>query len=186
MEGAYPSGHSGPRADPITVGMEQPPARIFSEIRRRLLPEYLATIDAALKAAAEAAQHEQARIAMNRRLEQVLPSLGHSAMPHRGSAGRSKSYWSGGEEGIETQPALAAGEVKLSHDATSMDLQITGVPAELGLRILGLLNPSTAPELEGVPVPQEAAPPQPVTPVPRTVLVQGQVFAYPAAPAARP
>jgi hypothetical protein len=181
VEGAYPSRHSRPRAEPITVGMNQPPSRIFREIRLRLLPDYLATIGAALDAAAEAERDEQARIAMNHRLKQVLPNLGDDRLGRQEPPGRARSHWSGGKDSLAARPAIASGEVKLNHDATSMDLQISGVPAELALRILALLNPCTATE-EGTAVPQESLLPPVTSPALRTILVQGAVVPCPGEP----
>ncbi|MCX4826742.1 hypothetical protein OG883_44680 [Streptomyces sp. NBC_01142] len=171
VEGIYPLSHSGPRAESITVGMSQSPARIFSEIRRRVLPDYLKTISAALEAAADSERARQARMAMKRRLEQVLPDLGHRAASHQEPPSLPRSHRPDAEAGLPDRPAVVSCGVKLRHDATSMDITLSDVPAELAFRLLALLDPRTA--LEGVIVPHEGAPPA-IDHAPHTI--QGEVI----------
>lgn len=148
IDGVYPGCWGGARVAPITVGMDRPALRIADEIVRRLLPDYLETLVEALKETRVAEEHRRARVVMNRRLEGVLPGLSAAGSPRHPEPARSRSYWYGGQYSQGPTPVLASGNVTLRADATHMDLKLTDVPAELGLKILEMLRPS--PVLEGV------------------------------------
>jgi hypothetical protein len=192
--GNYPRGHGGWQAEKIRVWMDRDPADMARDIIRRLLPDYLATIDHALEQAREEEVRRRARIMMNRVLEQTLPDV-HAigGTPARESRDRSRSFWSGGRLAHETrrpalgsgataenlepqgpEPALVSGHATLSGDATTMDLELKDVPAELALRVLALINPT--PALEGKLVPRAVTPETPALPAAPRV-VPGEVLA---------
>ncbi|MEV7887502.1 hypothetical protein ACWD3I_25960 [Streptomyces sp. NPDC002817] len=148
IDGVYPSCWGGARVAPITVGMDRPALRIADEIVRRLLPDYLETLVKALKETRVAEEHRRARAVMNRRLEGVLPGLSGAGSPRHPEPARSRSYWYGGQYSQGPTPVLASGTVTLRADAAHMDLKLTDVPTELGLKILEMLRPS--PVIEGV------------------------------------
>ncbi|MFF4205719.1 hypothetical protein ACFYZ8_34285 [Streptomyces sp. NPDC001668] len=192
----YPRGYSGRRAEEIRVWMDRDRTDMARDIIRRLLPDYLATIDRALKEARKADLKRRARILMNGLLEKTLPGVtGTGGTPACESRDRRRSYWSGGrfsrtrrpalasgrsprdgghhqDQEPKVKPALVSGHATLSDDATTMDLELKEVPAELALKILAMVNP--APALEGTIVPREVAPAVPALLAAQRV-VQGQV-----------
>ncbi|MEU5425917.1 hypothetical protein AB0H73_09950 [Streptomyces olivoreticuli] len=162
--GSYPSVYGGRRAQNITVSMDREPAAMARDVAHRLLPDYLATIGAAQEAARTDERNRQARIALNRRLEQVLPGLTPAGgIPAHEDPDRSRSYWSGQRYAQGLSPALASGHATVSTDASTVDLHLTGMPADLALRILTLINPQ--PVLEGTLLPRPIAPPAQALPV---------------------
>nr|WP_181412053.1 hypothetical protein [Streptomyces sp. F12] len=190
----YPLGYSGRRAEEIRVWMDRDRTDMARDIIRRLLPDYLATIDHALEEAREEDLKRRARILMNGLLEQALPGVTSAGgTPAHESRDRRRSYWAGGRSGQyrrtplasgrsprrgdhhqepDVKPALVSGHATLSSDATTMDLELKDVPAELALKILSMINPTAA--LEGTIMPREVAPAVPELPASQQV-VRGQV-----------
>ncbi|WP_329020749.1 hypothetical protein [Streptomyces sp. NBC_01601] len=176
VEGIFPSEYYGDRPQPITVGLHRPPAPMAKDIIRRVLREYLAKIGVALEAAREAERDRRGRDAMNRRLARVLPNISIGATPLHEAPARKTSHWSGGLDSLSPCPAIAPGEVSLSHDGRAMTIKLSDVPAELGLKILSLLDPRDA--LEGTIAPRAVGREQPeLAPVRR--IVPGEVVAAP-------
>ncbi|WP_372412637.1 hypothetical protein [Streptomyces luteireticuli] len=160
VKGTYPHGSSVHRADHITVSLDREPRAMARDIVRRFLPGYLATIDQAIAAAQEAERHRQARAAVNRRIEQILPRVcGIGGVKPHQDPGRTQSYWS--RPGVATGQAsvLASGSTTLATSACSMDLKLTDVPTEVALQILELISNGAV--LEGTVLPQAIAPAQP-------------------------
>ena len=169
VEGAYPHGYDGPTPQSITVSMDREPVPMARDIVRRLLPNYLATIDHALEQARVAQRERQARIVMNRRLEQTLPALAlHQDASAHQAPDRKSSYWYGGRFCLSPSAARASGTVRLNDDASHMDVNLTDVPADVALQILALLDSRTV--LEGTLVPRALAPAQRELPVPAKVI----------------
>ncbi|MFB8401177.1 hypothetical protein [Streptomyces sp. NPDC055912] len=156
VEGVFPHGYAGLRPEGITVGLHRPPALMAKDIVRRFLPGYLAKIGEALAAAADAEREEQARIAMNRRIARVLPNISHGPVSPHEASGRRTTYWSGGLDSLAPLPAIASGQVTLNHNAQTMDVKLSNVPAGLALQILALLDPHRV--LEGTIAPREVGP----------------------------
>ncbi|MFH0246179.1 hypothetical protein ACGRHY_28025 [Streptomyces sp. HK10] len=146
IDGVYPSCWGGPRAASITVGMNRPVPRIADEIVRRLLPDYLTTVQEALAQLRVDEEHRRARAAMNRRMEAILPGLGSAGGPRHPEPDRTRSYWHGGRYGLRPRSAVASGSVALNADASHMDMKLSGVPADLALTILALLASTPVPE----------------------------------------
>ncbi|MDX3694752.1 hypothetical protein PV726_31355 [Streptomyces europaeiscabiei] len=179
VSGDYPREYCGWRAPSVRVSMDRDPAAMAQDIVKRFVPGYRATFSDALAAATKAERERQARIELNRRLETVLPGLtAMGGTPSHQSRDRQRSYWIGGRYAMGLAPALASGHATLGDDASTVDLQLTGVPADLALEILALINPRKA--LQGTVVPREIAPPVPALPVAPTV-IPGELVVDPVA-----
>jgi hypothetical protein len=169
VSGDYPREYCGWRAPSVRVWMDRDPAAMAQDIVKRFVPGYRATFSDALAAAAKAERERQARIALNRRLEAVLPGLtAMGGTPSHQARDRRRSYWSGGRYAMGLAAALASGHATLSDDASTVDLQLTGLPADLALEILAMINPRRA--LQGTVVPREIAPAVAALPVAPTVI----------------
>ncbi|MEY9840601.1 hypothetical protein [Streptacidiphilus sp. EB103A] len=157
VEGRLPSAFRGRAPQPFRPSLDRPVAAVARDVARRFLPGYLDLLE---RARADQALEDRAaagRAELNRRMERVLPGLGptaHSA-PHE-AAERKLSSWSGARRHAAMPPAAASGSVRLSESGASMELRLTDVPAELGLKILALLDPRTV--LEGRVLAPEIAP----------------------------
>ncbi|MDJ0346820.1 hypothetical protein QMK19_38625 [Streptomyces sp. H10-C2] len=156
IEGVYPGGFCGHRTPSITVGMDQPPMSMVNQIVRRLLPDYVTTHQVAVDDARTQERQRLARVAVNRRMERVLPGLSPAGGPSATQTDRVYSYWSGARFTQDLVPALASGHVRLSSDASTASLRLDGVPADVVLAILELINPSRP--VEGVIAPRALAP----------------------------
>ncbi|GLF98274.1 hypothetical protein [Streptomyces yaizuensis] len=176
VTGVYPSGYGGHTAAPITVGIGTSPAHMASRIARHLIPAYLEHLDTALAEQRKAEQDELARRLMNHRMKLALPAL-HPAVwePEHTAPFRKQSFWNTGADRREFPPAVARGTVRLSTDASEAEIKLTGVPAELVLRILALLDPN--PPVQGRIVPRAVAPERRVLPSVR--IVAGEVLTDP-------
>ncbi|MGW1976466.1 hypothetical protein [Streptomyces sp. NPDC001889] len=174
--GSYPAGYGGWRAQQITVAMDRDPISMAQDIRRRLFPDYLTTWRAALEEHRKDEENRRARVTLNRRLEQTLPGFSPAGGPSRVEPDRTRSYWSGRRYNTGVHPALAAGHATLSTDAGTVSLRLDYVPAELAVRILGMLNPD--PAVEGTIVPRAVAPAVPALP-PADRVIRGEVVDSP-------
>jgi hypothetical protein len=182
VSGDYPREYCGWRAPSVRVSMDRVPADAARDIIKRFVPEYRATLCDALEAAARAERERQARIAMNRRMEGVLPGLtAAGGRPSHQSRDRDRSYWAGGRYAMGLTPALASGHATLSNDASTVDLHLTGLPADLALEVLAMINPRRV--LQGTVMPREIAHTAPALPAAPTVL-PGELVADPVAEAA--
>ncbi len=159
ITGSYPHGYLGQRAPEITVSIDRDPRAIAQDITRRFLPAYLVTARQAFEEERTRREEARARVAMNRRMEQALPCISPGAAELHEAASRTTSHFYNGRTLGRTGRAHASGTVRLSPAATHGDLKLTGVPAELILRILELLNASE-PALTGriIPAVQAARP----------------------------
>jgi hypothetical protein len=180
VRGIYPQDSNVRKPDPITVSMDRDPTAMARDIVRRWLPDYLATIDQALEMARTAERQRAARRAMNRRMEQVLPGLRNPHVSDYEAPHRETSWWSGAEWASKEAPARASGEVRLSSDARTANLKLTGVPAELVLDILALLDAREP--LEGTVSPRAVAPAHKELSAPPPLTIPGEIV--PPAPAA--
>ncbi|MFI1765130.1 hypothetical protein ACH41H_24160 [Streptomyces sp. NPDC020800] len=175
VRGVYPFGYCGTRASPINVGIDTTVGHMVRRITRNLLPDYLATLDAALAWQRQDRLDEQNRRTLNRQMEQVLPALhatGHE--PDHARAARTSSYW---YTSLPTMPgfprALVSGRVRLSSSGTEAEeLRLTGVPQDLLLQILALLNPSQP--IEGRIMPRAVGPAR--RPLSATRIIPGEVI----------
>ncbi|WP_432041075.1 hypothetical protein [Streptomyces chartreusis] len=174
VRGTYPRDSSVRQAEPITVSMDRDPTAMIRDIVRRWLPAYLATIDQALESARTAERHRAARRAMNRRMEQVLPGLHNPHVSDHEAPHRDTSWWSGAQWSPKAAPARASGKVRLSSDARTANLELTGVPAELVLDILALIDAREP--LEGTVSPREIAPARKELPAPPPLTIPGEVI----------
>ncbi|MFJ8676697.1 hypothetical protein, partial [Streptomyces sp. NPDC093589] len=148
INGIYPGCWGGARAADITVDKDRRVTEIADEIERRLLPDYLPTLQEAWAEKRIAEKHSRARVFMNQRLEAAVPGLSAAGAPRHPEPDRTRSYWYDRQESPEGGPAvLASGSVFLSRDATHATLKLNDVPAEVALKILSLLAPR--PALEG-------------------------------------
>jgi hypothetical protein len=183
VRGVYPSEYGGRTADRITVGMDTSAAHMASRITRLLLPTYLKYLDVALADQRKAESDKRARRAMNHRMRQALPAL-HAASweSEYTAASRTQSFWTNGSYNNAFPPALASGSVRLSTNASDAEIRIAGVPAELVLRILALLDPN--PPLEGTVMPRAVAPVR--RPLSAVRIVPGEVLESAAPPATDP
>ncbi|MFK0047983.1 hypothetical protein ACIQU4_28620 [Streptomyces sp. NPDC090741] len=174
VSGVYPDGYCGFRADPINVGIGTAAGHMARRITRNLLPDYLTTLEVALAQQRQDKLDEQNRRTLNRQMEQALPALhatGHE--PDYTRAARTSSYW---YTSLPTVPgsrrALVSGRVRLSSSGTEAEeLRLTGVPQDLLLEILALLNPSRP--IEGRIMPRAVAPAR--RPLSATRIIPGEV-----------
>ncbi|MER7688751.1 hypothetical protein [Streptomyces sp. NPDC097610] len=180
VRGIYPRDSNVRRAEPITVSMDRDPTAMVRDIVRRWLPAYLATIDQALEMARTAECERVARRAMNRRMEQVLPGLHNPHVSDYEAPHRDISWWSGAEWSPKEAPARASGKVRLSGDARTANLELTGVPADLVLDILALIDGRQP--LEGIVSPRAVAPAREELPASPPLTIPGELV--PSAPAA--
>lgn len=161
VRGGYPSEYCGWRAEPVTVGIDTSPASKARQIIKRLLPAYQQTFGTALARQREAQEDTRSRQALNRRMREVLPALRAAPyeQPHAVDA-RKQSHWSTTQhrpDGSTAPRARCSGSVRLTEDASAADvLKLTGVPADLLLKILALVNAQTV--LEGRVMPRELEP----------------------------
>ncbi|MFJ1742631.1 hypothetical protein ACIOG4_28645 [Streptomyces microflavus] len=146
--GLYPSGWDDSSEDSITVDKDRPVPEIANDIARRLLPGYVPKWQKAMEEEHTAEKNRRARILMNRRLEAELPGLSSAGGPRHPQPDRTKSYWNDGSHSLQMPPKVAiSGSTKLSPDAATVAMEMSNVPAELALTILGLLR--SARVLEG-------------------------------------
>ncbi|MFJ3366416.1 hypothetical protein [Streptomyces anthocyanicus] len=184
VRGIYPRDTNVRRAEPVTVSMDREPAAMVRDIVRRWLPAYLATIDQALEMARVAERERAARRAMNRRMEQVLPGLHNPHVSAYEAPHRDVSWWSGAKWSRKEAPARASGKVRLSSDARTANLELTGVPAELVLDILALIDAREP--LEGTVSPREVAPARKELPAAPPLTIPGEVIPTASAAIAEP
>ncbi|MGW0673566.1 hypothetical protein [Streptomyces sp. NPDC002746] len=158
VRGGYPSEYIGWRAEAVTIGIDTSPAYQARHIVRRLLPEYQQTFTVARNVQQRVLRETDARRVLNRRMRTVLPAL-HAAswdQPHDADA-RKQSYWSTEQlrpDGSTAPHARCTGSVRLADHAESAEvLKLTGVPKDLLLQILALVNGQ--PVLEGRVMPRE-------------------------------
>ena len=180
VRGIYPRDSGGRHADRITVSMDRDPAAMAQDIVRRWMPDYLATIGQALEMVRTAEREREARRDMNRRMGQILPGLFNPHVSDYEAPHRRISWFNAGEYSAKRAPARASGKVTLSGDARDARIELTGVPANLVLDILALLDAREA--LEGIVGPRAVAPARAELPAPPPLVIPGQVV--PTVPAA--
>ncbi|MEV7123945.1 hypothetical protein [Kitasatospora griseola] len=135
VRGLMPHDWSGRDRFEIGVSAARPPADIARDIRRRLLPDYMAALPGAQAEVAASERLRLARIAAMQSLVEVLPALHTYDWDNEQSAG---SYY--GEAHNRPERAHGNGTVRVNHSALSVDLKLTGVPLHLALRVLALLR----------------------------------------------
>ncbi|MET9931319.1 MULTISPECIES: hypothetical protein [unclassified Streptomyces] len=178
VRGLYPEDAGVRQPEPITVAMDRDPVAMAGDIVRRWLPGYLDVFGQALDNADRADRERMARRALNRRMEQVLPALHAAHVSEHEAPYRQASYWSGGRYSYGVPTARAAGSIMLDADATHANMKLTGVPADVVLKILELLDDRQP--LEGVISPRRIEPARPELPSPAQT-IPGEVLVTPAA-----
>ncbi|MFI1189213.1 hypothetical protein [Streptomyces californicus] len=156
VECVYPPGYSG-TAETTTVGLDSSISSMVSRIVSHLLPDYVKNLDVARAERRTAQEHRRARQLMNQEMEQALPAL-HPAgweSEHTESS-RNRSFWYASSLEDTHPPAHAGGQIRLSTDASTAEIELNSVPAPIALQILRLLNPR--PAVEGTVMPRGLPP----------------------------
>ncbi|WP_030277094.1 hypothetical protein [Streptomyces sp. NRRL B-24484] len=150
VSGVLPPEYRGREAHEITVGLDRKPEAIAADIARRLLPAYKEAARATLGHVAEELAHRQRREAAIGQMQAALPALspGPSSLEHGYATFRD------GSAGRRPHRAYAHGRVRLAHDGRSGRLEADGIPLEVLLEMLALLNADPRP-LEGRVMPRK-------------------------------
>lgn len=107
------------------------PAKIAADIKRRFLPAYLEQYQKALARKAETETAQGKRLELAEKLVKALAPMGELSRSRNNNDTQDASF---------NRLSPLYGELTASHDADTVDIKVTSVPAAVALKIAALLS----------------------------------------------